>query len=109
MKGIIILVGLVIIGGIGFEVAKFTNTETITITVTDKERVVTGKGDDISSKYLIYTDKGTFENTDTFIKFKFNSSDLYGKLKKDSTYTVETYGFRVPFLSMYKNIVKIVK
>ena len=42
--------------------------ETVTITVTGKERVV--KED--SSKYLIFTESETFENTDTIIYWKHN-------------------------------------
>ncbi len=74
--------------------------------VTEKERVVNGE----SSKYLIFTelkDGGVrvFENTDSFIEFKFNSSDLYGKLKEGKTYELRTYGWRIPFLSKYENII----
>jgi hypothetical protein len=74
--------------------------------VTEKERVVNGE----SSKYLIFTELKdgrvrVFENTDSFIEFKFNSSDLYGKLKEGKTYELRTYGWRIPFLSKYENII----
>ena len=81
-------------------------------TVTDKERVVKRRGDKVSSKYLVFTELqegGTkvFKNTDSLLEFKFNSSDLQGRLKEGQTYEIGTYGWRVPLLSMYKNIVSV--
>lgn len=75
-------------------------THTVTATVTDKVR--TG-GD--NSKYLIFTDKGVFENTDSLVNGKWNSSDLYGQTKIGKTYTFTVRGLRVHFLSWYPNIV----
>jgi hypothetical protein len=71
--------------------------------VQEKERVM--KED--SSKYLIYTVSEVFENTDTIFAFKFNSSDLYGRIKEGCLYTFGVYGLRVPFLSMYRNITQV--
>lgn len=76
--------------------------ETITATVKDKE-VKRYKGID---KYLIFTDKGVFENTDSWVELKFNSSDLYGKLERGKSYNLRVYGWRIPFLSKYKNITR---
>ena len=39
----------------------------------------------------------------------FNSSDWYGQIHKDSTYTFHTVGYRIGFLSEYPNIVKFEK
>lgn len=84
-------------------------TDHITITVDSKERITDKDGDAVTSKYMIFTEEEVFENTDAPIMFKFNSSDLYNKLKVDSTYNVKVYGFRIPFLSQYRNIIKIDK
>lgn len=84
-----------------------SNKEVVTIKVTDKERVTTGTGSSFSSKYLIYTDNEVFEDTDALLYSKFNSSDIYGKLHKDSTYKVVVVGMRIPVLSMYRNIIEI--
>lgn len=78
-------------------------SEVVTFTVTDKERIT----EDDSSKYLIFTDIETFENTDTVFYWKFNSSDIYGKIKEGNTYTAKVVGFRLPAVSMYRNIVEI--
>lgn len=81
----------------------YLTSDMATITVTDKERIVTGSG----SKYLVFTENEVFENIDSIIYAKFNSSDLQGKLKRGQTYTVKVYGWRIPFLSSYRNIVSI--
>jgi hypothetical protein len=72
----------------------------VTVTVTDKVR--TG-GD--NSKYLIFTDRGTFENIDSMVKGKYNSSDLYGQIKVKHTYTFHVRGVRSEFWSMYPNVI----
>ena len=82
------------------------NDHTKIITVTDKERVNTSS----YSKYLIMGEDENgetlvLENTDNTIRFKFNSSDIYAALKEGETYEVEVIGYRVPFLSMYENII----
>ena len=85
--------------------APFTTRSDVLATVTDKERVTSSDGKTVDSKYLIFTDKEVFEDTDSFILFKFNSSDIYGKIMKDRTYKFKVYGFRVPFFSWYRNVI----
>jgi len=73
----------------------------VEFTVSDKTVKVSKE----SSKYLIFTSSGVYENTDSLFHMKFNSSDLYSKLKKKEKYKCKTYGFRIPFLSMYPNLI----
>lgn len=80
----------------------YLKEQEITITVKHKERVVSKE----TSKYLVWSEDETFENRDSLIKGKFNSSDLYGELEKDHTYKCKVYGWRVQFLSWYRNIVE---
>jgi hypothetical protein len=81
--------------------------EEITIKVTEKERIVEGSGKSTSSKYLVFTEDEVFENTDSIWFFKFSSSDLQGQLKEGEEYKVKVCGFRIPFLSSYRNIIEI--
>lgn len=74
------------------------------ITVKKTERIVSPDGK--SSKYLIYAEDGVYENTDNVFRMKFNSADVYNQLQNGKTYMCDTYGWRVPFLSMYPNIVE---
>ncbi len=85
----------------------FNDTEYV-ITVTDKERVANSE----SSKYLVFAEDEqgntiVFENTDNLFRFKFDSSDIHGRLKIGNTYKVTVVGFRIPFLSTHQNIIKI--
>jgi hypothetical protein len=74
--------------------------------VTDKNIKTSSDGDgNVSSKYLIFTDKGVFENTDAVFHAKWNSSDVYSQLSVGKSFKCKVYGFRVPLLSWYKNIV----
>jgi hypothetical protein len=94
---------IIAVAGFGFP---YWTAETVTITIEDKERVLQRSGDDLTAKYLVFTETETFQNTDCLIRFKFNASDLQGSLKRGETYEVLVYGWRIPFLSVYRNLVK---
>tara|TARA_B110000503_G_scaffold9447_1_gene12806 strand:- start:159 stop:491 length:333 start_codon:yes stop_codon:yes gene_type:complete len=106
-KSIIILVVVLIIGLIGFQISAYTNVETFTVKVEGKERITEKSGDNIESFYLVYTDKGTFKLEDDILRGNFYSSDVYGKLRQDSTYTFKTAGYRIGYMSSYPNIIEV--
>ncbi len=55
--------------------------------------------------YLVYTeDSGTFKVADSWIPWRWDSSDEYGKIEVGNSYTADTYGWRIPFFSSYENI-----
>ena len=81
------------------------SSENIEISVKEKERITVGKGEKIDSKFIIYSQKEVFENTDSWLYFKFNSADYQNNFEVNKTYKVKVAGWRVPFLSMYRNIV----
>ncbi len=91
-----------------FKITTYTHTSVITATVSDKERITQSDGENgISSFYLVYTDKGTFKLEDDIFRGNWESSDVYGSLKTDSTYTFTTSGYRFGFFSMYPNIINV--
>ncbi len=102
-----LIIGIVLVVFLGLLLYKpiiiSLTTEHIDITVT-KTDVKRKNSKDV---YLVFTKDETFSNEDSFWNFKWNSSDLHGKFQNDSTYTVQVYGVRIPFLSMYRNIVEI--
>jgi peptidoglycan hydrolase-like amidase len=106
-KGFIFLVALVVIGAITFKILAYTNVETFTAKVAGKERITEKSGDDFISFYLVYTDKGTFKLEDDLFRGNFRSSDTYGKLRQDSTYTFTTAGYRIGIMSSYPNIIEV--
>lgn len=112
------VVAVVIVLALVFSVKAFNFNDTeYTVTVTDKDRITESSKDSdgnshTSSKYLVFADDENgnslvFENTDCFIRLKFNSSNLQGKLKEGHTYKVAVIGYRVSFLSWYQNIIKV--
>ena len=100
-----ILICLLVIGLIPLKVwIHYSTLETVSAVVQDKERITTGSGKDMESKYLIFTDTETFENTDSWLALKFNSSDVYGHIQKGQACDFQVTGFRIPFFSSYRNI-----
>lgn len=84
-------------------IAERVSETTVTFTVEDK--AIKRYSDD--DKYLVYTDNGTYEITDSLVYWRWNSSDLYGKIKVGKTYEAKVYGWRIPIFSSYKNIVSV--
>lgn len=78
------------------------STAVVDIKVTEKERVVESNSE---ARYLIFTEKEVFENTDSWYHEKYNSSDVYGQLKPGKEYKCEVYGVRKERYSWYRNIV----
>ncbi|MEA9985669.1 hypothetical protein [Subtercola sp. RTI3] len=58
--------------------------------------------------YMIYTNNGVYEDTDSFWNNKWNSSDLYNSLQVGKTYTCDAVGFRNGYLSAYENLISCV-
>lgn len=82
----------------------YLRRETTTTVVTGKEPVCNGAGSDRECKYLVFTESGTFEVTDSIVAARFTSSDVYGKIKVCHRYRLEHYGFRFGPSSVYPNI-----
>jgi hypothetical protein len=104
--GFQILIVVMIIVGIFFSISRYNNKQTVKTKVTDKERITTSGSDgNVKSYYLIFTEAGTFKLEDDLFYGNFNSSDWYGRIKRDSTYTFDVIGYRIGFMSEYPNIV----
>lgn len=106
-KSLFFIVSVIIVAFLigAYPMAYLSSQEDVNITVTKSERVTSGD----NSYYLIYTDSETFENTDSWLFIKFDSSDLYRELKVGEKYNVKVVGWRIPFFSLYRNIIKINK
>jgi hypothetical protein len=60
-----------------------------------------------SCKYMFYTDKGVFQNTDSIVNWKWNSADFYNDIKVGKTYDLRVSGYRIaPVLSWFPNVVE---
>ena len=80
------------------------SAEWVAVKVADKVAVPKEGG----MQYRIYTDSEVFTNEDSFLFGKYNSSDFYGQIQKDSIYYLQVVGWRKPRLSWYRNIVAFV-
>ena len=93
------------IGGGSIGVTLLTESS-FTASVKNTERVCTG-GETVTCEYLVYTDVETLENTDVIWYLKYNSGDIQSSLEKGKTYIFRVYGFRIPFLSVHRNIISV--
>lgn len=103
---LIIVVCLIVVGISSCTACTSFNDHTYTVKVTDKERIQNAKG----SYYLIYGfdesgNSKVFKNTDTLLRGKFNSSNIYVEIEEDKTYNFTVVGHRIPFCSTYENII----
>jgi hypothetical protein len=102
------LIIVLVISGLGLHPFWcYATRDSVTFTVSDKERIVESSGEGISSKYLVFSPGETFENTDAWWFLKFNSSDIQGRFQVGRTYTAQVYGWRVQAFSMYRNIISV--
>lgn len=76
-----------------------------------QQQIIRGSGKNISTeiRYLVITDKETFVCENSFFNGKFNNSDIYWRLKKDSVYTFKVAGLGKSMITDYRNILQVVK
>lgn len=99
----------VIIGIVVFEFC--TNAwvrRDVTVTV-DSKWVKDSPMGNMGQKYLVSGidesgNEQVYEITDNLLAMRFDSSDVYAKIKEGKTYNFVVGGFRVPILSWYPNI-----
>ena len=88
---------LVVVSAIAIGVVAYKSTErTVEAFVESKERVCESSNE---CKYLVFTDEGTFSLSDSLIYGRWRSSDIYGRLKTERTYSFDVAGWRLPFFS----------
>ncbi|MBZ9788086.1 DUF1523 family protein [Psychroflexus sp. CAK57W] len=105
MKKLILVTVLILI--FGYPVSYYLSSETIETKVSDKERITTSEDGDIESKFLVYAEDEVFENTDSWLYFKFNSADVQNELELGETHIIKVAGWRVPFFSWYRNVISV--
>ena len=98
----IVVVLVIIVGGLIGGAAYKGSERSETAKVNSKERVCKSGNSDCA--YLVFTDKDTFQVTDSLINGRFNSSDVYGQIQQGQTYNFRVQGWRVPIASWYPPI-----
>lgn len=109
MLVIIITIILTFVSGIAIEFGEHLDREAYFATVTEKavKRVDDTDKYLISTKLLTTGEVRVFENTDSVIEGKRNSSDLNAKIEVGKSYRFRTYGWRWQFFSRYENILAV--
>lgn len=109
--GLVIVLGL---GGcLGLRAAYKSSERTVQTVVTGKENVCnTDSSGKVECEYLVFTEAGTFKIVDSIGLLggptRFDSSDLYGRIKVGPA-TLVVIGWRLPLFSEYPNIVEVVQ
>lgn len=113
-KGIIGLVVVLLIGSIIVSVWNQSNVSTVEnckVMDLQQQQLIKGRDGNMSTeiRYLVITDKETFVCEISLLNGKFNNSDIYWHLKKDSTYTFKVAGVGKSIITEYRNILEVVK
>jgi hypothetical protein len=113
-KGIIGLVVVLLIGSIIVSVWNQSNVSTVEnckVMDLQQQQLIKGSDGNMSTeiRYLVITDKETFVCESSLLNGKFNNSDIYWHLKKDSTYTFKVAGVGKSMITEYRNILEVVK
>lgn len=103
---IIVMMMFAMVCAIGFH--RITE-DSIDVTINDKRIITTGGGGDsgVKVQMTVYADVEVFTCDDSWSFMKFNSSDVFNQIKKNNMYKLRVSGWRVPFLSMYRNIISV--
>ena len=107
----LVCIALVVLLILGIWIVPLFVRNTYTVEVTGKERIYKSSENASSSYYLVFTkeldgDVKVFKKSDELLIGKFGSSNIQAGMEIGGTYDVDVYGFRVPFLSWYENIVR---
>ena len=100
------VIALIVLVGCGKGIYAYTTTGSTVATIQGTEVKGSGSGKNFEQRYLVFTDQGVFEDTDSLWRLKWNSSDVYGYFMahKGKKVKISYYGWRVGFLSWYPNI-----
>lgn len=90
----LILVLVIVVG------TSYYHDSTVRVAVTGKESVNTSDG----HEYRIYANDEVYVMEDSIIKGRFRTANDYARLQPHHTYECKAWGWRVPLLSMFKNL-----
>lgn len=113
MKGVLLLIIGVILAYLAFEASDQSRISTVPeCKVLDLQQQQTIKGSDgdlrTEIRYLVITDKETFVCENSMLNGKFNNSDIFWRLKRDSVYTFKVCGWGKSIVTDYRNLLEVV-
>lgn len=72
--------------------------------IESKERITQGE----TSRFIVFTDAGEFEVTDSLLYFDWRAATRYGALKQGKLCRFKVAGWRWGFASAYPNVVEVI-
>ncbi len=114
MKKLFFIIAIVVITIFAFKLYNQSHTESLhNLIVLDlqQQNIIGGNSNNIHTeiRYLVITDKETFVCESSLFNGKFNNSDVFFRLKKDSTYNFKVAGVGKSFFFDYRNIIEVEK
>lgn len=106
---VVILVAALAVSASGqLKVEKVQNCKVLEL---QQQQLVKGSGKSLTTeiRYLVITNNETFVCQSSLLNGKFNNSDMFFRLKKDSTYTFKVAGFGKTMFTDYRNIIEVEK
>ena len=106
------LIGIIVFSVLSVFALNILDSSQITtfenVKILDKQQQMLVKKAHTDYRYLVITDKGTFICESNMLQGKFNNSDIFYHIQKDSTYSeMKVSGFGKGFLFDYQNILEI--
>lgn len=113
MKQIKIIVVLIILISLSFSIYNQTQVNIVNnckVIELQQQQLIKSNDGNMSTKirYLVITDKETFICENSLLNGKFNNSDIFWYLKKDSIYNFKVAGIGKTFITDYRNILKVI-
>lgn len=105
--GMVLLIASVIGVGI-YSDLKVESVKDCKVIELQQQQLIKGSGSNVHTeiRYLVVTDKETFICESSFINGKFDNSNIFWNLKKDSTYTFKVCGIGKGFIFDYRNVLE---
>lgn len=107
---IVAVIVVLIIGGVlVYRGARYHSIREVSFSITklpNRDLQYNANGNKNAYANLVYTDKGTFQNSDSTFPWKQNSSDLYAMLEQGHRYRCEVAGWRLGIFSNYPDLIK---
>lgn len=109
---VIVIIGMICI--FGLSILNQSNVEIVEnckVIKLQQQQIIRSENNSINTeiRYIIVTDKETFICESSLLNGKFNNSDIFFRLKEDSTYTFKVAGIGKSMVNDYRNILQIIK
>jgi len=100
--GILVFVFIILLMCVGMNLIRYNSIESFEGNV---EKTIIQNGETYFVIKNVSENKSeVFQNNDVILFGKMNSADFLMNIEEGNTYTFQVMGWRIPFLSMYKNI-----